>query len=325
MKKQTITDILKNSREHVVMRDYTTFRIGGVTDYFVEVFTIDELVRAVRKVVELKIPYFILGAGSNILFSDYGFPGLVIKNSTANIAVMKEKSQIIADSGVMLSRLILAAISNELTGLEFLYGVPGTVGGALYGNAGAYGQSVGDYLKNITLLETGNDSIPKIVQYDGSWMDFYYRETKLKKLNAQVKPVILSARFQFSQNQKEEILRKLNSFKEQRQRSQPIGLSAGCIFRNPIPIELKNITGSGTKGMPELPKERRAGYMLDKSGAKNLKVGAAEVSLKHANFIINKGGAKAQEIRTLIEEMRDKVDQKFGVTLEEEIEYVGQW
>ncbi|MEK7142909.1 MAG: UDP-N-acetylmuramate dehydrogenase [Patescibacteria group bacterium] len=326
MKKVKITEIIPKIREHQVMRDFTTLRVGGVADYFLEVFTADELVFAVRKAVELKIPYFILGNGSNILFSDYGFPGLVIKNSTANISFMNEKSQIMVDSGVSLGRLITEAVSNHLSGLEFLFGVPGTVGGAVYGNAGAYGSAIGDYVKNVTILNLDpKDGIPKIYQYDRSWMKFAYRDTSIKKLKGKMKPTILSVRFQLAQNQKEEILKKLNLFKEKRQQSQPVGLSCGCIFRNPIPKELQGFEGQGTKGMPELPTERRAGFLLDQAEAKKMKINQAEVSSKHANFIINKDGAKAADIRMLIEEMRAKVLEKFNIVLQEEIEYIGQW
>lgn len=326
MKKKKITDIIATVQEHVVIRNFTSLRVGGVADYFLEAKTVEELIQAVRAAVKLKIPYFILGGGSNIIFSDYGYPGLIIKNATSNIAIMKEKSQVIADSGVLLGRLIMECVSHDLAGLEFLYGVPGTVGGALYGNAGSFGKAIGDYLKNITLLKIDlKDGIPKIVQFDASWMVFDYRKSKLKTLKSKWKPVILSARFQFSQNQKEEIMRKLNTYKNQRWQSQPLGLSAGCIFKNPIPKELKDITGLGTKGMPELPKERRAGYLLDSAGAKKMKIGGAEVSSKHANFILNIDNAQATDIRMLIEEMREKVRQKFSLTLEEEIEYIGQW
>jgi len=324
--KKKITDLLADAKEHIVMRDYTTFKVGGVADFFIEVKTVDELIRAVKAAISLEMPYFILGNGSNILFSDYGFAGLVIKNSTSNIAIMKEVSQVIADSGVLLSRLIMEAISNDLAGLEFLYGVPGTVGGAVYDNAGAYGLSIGDYVKGLTILQIDpEDNIPKVIQQEASWMDFAYRSTKLKKIKSKMKPVILTARFQFSRNQKDELARRLNKYQKERVEHQPIGLSAGCVFKNPIPKELKNITGAGTRGMPELPKERTAGFMLEKSGVKKLKIGKAEVSDKHANFIINHDGAKANEIRSLIEEMREKVREKFDVTLEEEIEYVGQW
>jgi len=328
-KYKKITEILPDIKEHVVMRDYNTFHVGGVADYFYESRSSGDLVRVVRLALEHQIPYFILGNGSNVLFSDYGIPGIVIKNSSANIAVMKEKSQIITDSGVMLSRVIIEAAENDLSGLEFLYGIPGTIGGALYGNAGAWGHSIGDYVKNITLLIIDpKDDIPQrmqIVQYDHSWMNFGYRTSKLKKIKSKTKPVILSVKLQLAQNQKEDIMRKLNHFKEERFKTQPMGISAGCIFKNPIPQELKNITGRGTLCMPELPKERRAGFMLEKAGTKKMRVGDAEVSNIHANFIINKANAKASDIRTLIEEMREKVSQKYNITLEEEIEYIGQW
>lgn len=326
MKNKKLTDVLKGVREHVVMRDFTTLRIGGVADYFFEAKTIDDLIKSVRTAVDFKIPYFILGNGSNILFSDYGFAGLVIKNTTTNIAIMKEKSQVIVDSGVMLPRLIMELASNDLAGLEFLYGVPGTVGGALHGNAGAWGNAIGDYLKNLTVLEKDPETgIPKVSQYDASWLDFSYRSSKLKKIKSKEKPVILTARFQLARSQKEEIIRRLNAIQKKRQATQPIGLSAGSVFRNPIPKELKNISGSGTKNMPEFLKERTAGFMLDQVGAKKLKVGSAEVSNVHANFILNKNGAKGSEVRSLIEEMRASVNEKFSIVLEEEIEYIGQW
>lgn len=326
MKPKKISQINPDIREHVVLRDYATLKVGGVADYFFEAKKIEDLVRIIRLAVEYNISYFVLGGGSNVIFSDYGFPGIVIKNSTSSLAVLKEKSQIIADSGLPLARLIMEGTANGLTGPEFLFGVPGTVGGAVYGNAGAYGQAIGDYVKNLTLLKIDpKDNIPKIYQFASSWMDFEYRSSKLKKEKSRFRPVILSVRFQFAQNQKEEIMRKLNSFKENRLKTQPAGLSAGCVFKNPIPDELKNVTGKGSRGMPELPKERRAGFLLDQAGAKRLKVGDAIVSSKHANFILNNDGAKASDMRSLIEEMREKVRDKFGIILEEEIEYAGQW
>lgn len=321
-----IIDLIPDVQEHIVMRDKTSFKVGGVADYYYETKTINDLIKVVKIALQNKITYFILGNGSNILFSDYGYPGLVIKNMTSNIAVMKEKSQVIVDSGVMLARLIIEAANHELSGLEFLYGVPGTVGGAVYGNAGAYGHAIGDYIKNITLLTIDPEkNEPKIVQYKPEWFEFDYRNSKLKKIKSRAKPVILTIRFQFAQNQKTEIMRKIKFYQDDRIKTQPLEASAGCIFKNPIPKELKNIIGKGTKGMPDLPKQRRAGFMLDQAGVKKLQVQSAEVSDRHANFIVNKGNAKANEIRTLIEEMREKVKNKYNITLEEEIEYIGQW
>lgn len=325
MKNKKLIDILPQVQEHVVMRDFTSFHIGGVADYFFTAKTIDDLTKAVQAALTLKIPYFILGNGSNILFSDYGFAGLVIKNATANIAVMKEKSQVIVDSGVMLPRFVMEMASCDLSGLEFLNGVPGTVGGALYGNAGGWGNSIGDFVKNLTVLEEDENGKIKINQYDAAWMEFSYRSSKLKKLMARNKPIILTARLQLARNQKEEIIRRLNVIKEKRQKTQPVGLSAGSIFRNPHFRAMQNITGAGTKNMPAFPKERTAGFMLEQAGAKKLKIGSAEVSNVHANFIVNKNGAKATEVRSLIEQMRDLVKEKFDVDLTEEIEYIGQW
>lgn len=319
-----ISDLLP-VQEHVVMKDFTTFHVGGVADYFLEVKTTDELIQAVKTAVNLGIPYFILGNGSNILFSDYGFPGLVIKNSTLSISIMKEKSQVIVASGVNLARLIMELASNDLAGLEFLYGIPGTVGGAIYGNAGAWGNAIGDYVKNITLLEKDVDGKIKIRQVDAPQMEFSYRNSKLKKIKSKDKPVILVARLQCSLGQKEEIIRRIKEVQDKRKRAQPVGFSAGSIFRNPIFKEMGNFSGSGTKNMPEFPKEKTAGFMLDRTGVKKLKIGGAEVSWAHANFIVNADDAKAAEIRSLIEEMRARVHQKFGILLEEEIEYVGQW
>lgn len=326
MKNKKITDVLDGIREHVVMRDHTSFRIGGVADYFYEARKMDDLIKAVRTATSLKIPYFILGNGSNILFSDYGFAGIVIKNATSNIAILKEKSQVIVDSGVLLSHLVMDLASNDLAGLEFLYGIPGTVGGALYGNAGAWGSAIGDYLKNLTVLEQDPETgVPKVNQHDAGWMDFSYRSSHLKKIKSKEKPVILTARLQLAQSQRTEIIRRLNDVRQKREQKQPIGFSAGSIFRNPFLPELKNITGAGSKNMPEFPRERTAGFMLEQVGAKKLKNGSAEVSRLHANFIINQNGAKATEVRSLIEEMRRRVSEKFGLTLEEEIEYIGQW
>lgn len=322
-----LTTKLKDGlREHEVMREHTTMHVGGVADYYYEAKTIEDLIKAVDAAIEIKIPYLVIGAGSNIIFSDYGFPGLVIRNLTHNIAFMMEKSQVIVDSGVSLQKLILDAVSHNLAGLEFLFGIPGTVGGAIYGDAGANGQSIGDYVKYVTLLvpgEPGEKS--KIVQYRADWFEFGYRISKLKLMVGHKNPVILSARIQLAQSRQEEIMRRLNLWKNKRLSSQPDGWSAGSTFKNPILEGMENIVGTGRRSMPQLPKERTAGYMLEKSGAKKLKVGGAKVSPKHANFIINYSEAKAQDVRKLAEQMRNSVREKFNITLEEEIEYIGQW
>lgn len=313
-------------KEHELMRDHTTMHVGGVADFYYEATSVNDIVTAIKAAKELKMPYFLLGGGSNIIFSDYGFPGLVIKNNAQNTSFMNEKSQVIVDAGVPMTKLILEATSNNLSGLEFLYGIPGTIGGAVYGNAGANNQSIGDFIKNATvLIPGGEDEEPQIIQVDNKWFEFGYRSSKLKKAPASQKPIILTLHLQLAQNRQEEIMRRLNNFKKKKWDAQPVGMSAGCIFKNPIPETLVNVTGRGSKNMPEFPKERTAGYMLESAGAKKLKIGDVRVSSKHANFIVNQGTAKAQEVRQLAEAMRDVVAKKYDINLCEEVEYIGRW
>jgi len=323
-KSSILHEKLKNGlKDHEVMRDHTTMHVGGVADFYFEARSIEDIQKAVELAIELEIPYVILGNGSNVIFSDFGFPGLVIRNLTNNIAFLMEKSQVIVDAGVALQKLILESVSHNLSGLEFLFGIPGTVGGAIYGNAGAYGQAIGDYVKSVTLLIPGEKT--EIVQQDVSWFEFGYRSTKLKKTQGYNKPIILSAKIQLAQSRQEEIMRRLNKWKNERLSRQPEGFSCGSFFKNPIPTGLENFTGSGRKSMPILPKERTAGFMLEKIGAKKMKMGGAKVASKHANYIINAENASSQDIRNLAEQMRNAVRERFDVTLEEEVEYVGQW
>lgn len=312
------------------MRDHTTMKVGGVADFYYEAKTINNLIKAVKTAIDAETPYFVLGNGSNVIFSDFGFPGLVIKNATNGLAILKNESQAIVDSGLSLQKLILEATSEDLSGLEFLFGIPGTVGGAIYGNAGAQGQSIGDYVKSVTVLISDhiNDDQkiePKVVQVDGPWLEFGYRTSKLKKIKGYRKPIILSARIQLARSRKDEIMRRLQAWQQRRGQTQPTGFSSGSIFKNPVSLNSGDLVGSGSKNMPTFPRERTAGFMLEKAGAKKLKVGGARVSSKHANFILNFDNAKAQDVRQLAEQMRGAAQNKFDVGLEEEIEYVGQW
>ena len=300
-------------REHVSLRDMTSIHIGGVCDYFVDAKTIDDLITAIIAAKEDKIPYFILGGGSNILISDFGFPGLVIKNSTSNISILPDKSQIIADSGVNLGQLILRAISVGLGGLEPLYGIYGTLGGAVYGNAGAYGVEIFNFIKNVTLLNPDN----KIQSVDRDWFEPTYRSSKLKK-NKKKDYVILTIKIQLAQNKREQLLENLGKYKGQRDdKFKALGPSCGSIFKNPIP-------GKAFRDK-ELAKRNSAGYLLESIGAKNIRYGDAGIYQNHANIIENKGQATAREVRVLVEELKEKVKEAHGKNLQEEIEYVGQW
>jgi UDP-N-acetylmuramate dehydrogenase len=308
MKKSDLSSILGGRlKEHQVLRDFTTVKVGGVADYFWEAKTQEDLIRAVMAALKLKIPYFILGIGSNVVISDIGFPGLVILNHTANLSFIEEKSQVIVDSGVLLARLIMEAVSRDLGGLETLAGIPGTVGGAIYNNASAWGKAIGDYVKKLTLLLPTEGSKAKIVRYRRDWMKFGYHQSILKlnkKKNPSFPPVILSVLLQLAHNKKEEILRTIQHYQRWRAKNQPAGFSCGSVFLNPGNVA-----------------EQSAGYLIDHSGLKGLKVGRAVVSKKHAN----RDRASAPDIRMLAEKVRDEVTRQKGIILQEEIEYIGHW
>jgi len=308
---RNLQNVLGNDlKQNVVLRDYVSIGVGGVADFFYVAKDIASLTAAVSAAYKEKIPYFILGGGYNVVPSDRGFPGLVIKNESSNILFSPDFSTVIVDSGVNLGRLISLSAGRDLGGLEFLYGVPSTVGGAIYGNAGSANHSIGDFVKSVTFLMPTDEEL-RVVKHDPSWMNFSYRSTKLKAdfKEEKYKPVILTAKLQLVQRRKDEILRALKENIEIKKEKQPLGeRSAGSFFKNPGNVP-----------------EKAAGYLLEQSGAKKLRVGGASFSKKHANFLINKKNATADDIKTLAKEAKEKVKEKFDVDLNEEIEYIGRW
>lgn len=300
--------------ENVLLRDFTSMGVGGVADYFYRAQKVDELVGAVSYLSKNQIPYFVLGGGYNIIVSDMGFPGVAIKNEVKDIVFSGDSTEVIVGSGVEIGRLLMDSASRDFGGLEFLFGVPGTIGGAVYGNAGAFGHSIGDFVKSATILLPGNgERETKIVRHTAKWFEFGNRTSKLKELSKlhsfENKPIILSVKLQLCQSRKDVILRKMQENLKTKRSTQPLGVkSAGCFFKNP---------GIG--------KEQAAGFLLDRSGAKRFKVGDAVVSKIHANFIVNKNKATADDIRRLAGQMKDAVRAEFRTILEEEIEYVGKW
>lgn len=288
---------------------HTTMGVGGLAKFYFEARTIEELTTAVAEARENSIDYRVVGTGSNILVSDDGFYGLIIANRTSNISMDPDNRQIICDSGVPLVRLITFAAEHSLSGLEPLYGIPGTVGGAIYGNAGAHGVEITNYLRFITVV-LGDGKIEK---YNTDWLEAGYRESKLKRLNEKNAPIILVAGFQFQPRKAEDIQNEITKYRQWRLKHQPLkDRTSGSIFRNP-------------SGSSAGEKESSAGYLLESVGAKKMKVGGAEVTGQHANWIRNNGRATAADIRRLIEELKTKVAEKQQVGLKEEIEYIGQW
>jgi len=285
-------------KRNEVLAPYTYFRIGGPAAFFFEARKMDDLIDAVLLAQELKIDYFVLGEGSNLLVSDKGFKGMVIKNSCRRIEVSKNK--ITAQSGTKLNDLVNMATDCSLTGLESCAGIPGTVGGAVYGNAGAFGHSIGEVLCEGVLLK--KDGQLDIVDKD--YFDFAYRESKLKRSG----DVLLSASFELKNGRKERIRLKVEKNLAERKKRLPWKRnSAGCFFKNIVTCDGKKIS---------------AGFLLDQVGAKELEVGGAGVYTKHANVFMNRGNAKAKEVKKLARILRGRVKKRFGIELEQEVMYL---
>jgi len=282
-----------------VLAPYTYFKIGGACDFFFEAKNTDDFIHAVLLAKELNIRYFILGGGSNLLVSDKGFKGMVIKNSCRKIEVNKNK--ITAQSGSKLNDLVNAARDSSLTGIEFCAGIPGTVGGAVCGNAGAFGHSIGELLCEAVLLKKEGG----IELVDQTYFEFDYRESNLKKTG----DVLLSAAFQLKKGKKERIKLKVDKNLAERNKRLPWKRnSAGCFFKNIVTYDGNKIS---------------AGFLLDQVGAKKLEVGGAGVFRKHANVFINKGNAKAKEVKKLARILKGRVKKRFGIELKEEVVYLG--
>ena len=295
---------------NIVLKDYDSIGVGGVADYFLVVNKIDDLIKAASIAYKLNIPYIVIGGGYNIVPSDSGFPGLVIKNECSNMAFSGENSQVIVDSGLPLAKLINISAGKEFGGLEFLFGIPGTVGGAVYGNAGAFSYEIGDFVKSVILLMPVDGEM-SIVKKNPQWMEFAYRTSKLKKdySSQKFKPIILTVKLQLVKRRRDEILGLMQENLNIKKEKQPLNeKSAGSFFKN----------------IDETP-EHSAGYLLDKIGAKKMRIGGATFSKKHANFLINQKKANADDIRRLADKARAAVKEKFDLELEEEVEYIGKW
>jgi len=308
-----IKSLIKKLEDYVNLSPFTTLDIGGPAEFFVTVGNVEELANTLIRARSIGVPYKVIGHGSNIVVSDKGFHGLIICNKADGLNVDINQGRVIADSGVPLSRMILEAASRGLGGLEPLYGIPGTVGGAIINNAGAHGVSVSQFFKSSSVLASSE----KILNCRASWFKFGYRNSKLKFDRSPSPPVILSAIFQFQKRKKDDALSDIAKHKGWREEHQPIGeKTCGSIFRNPLQSDNAKDTNE---------QAQTAGFLLDKAGAKKFMVGGARVSRKHANWIINQNHSSARDIRNLIDKMREAVEEKFSLTLKEEVEYVGNW
>jgi UDP-N-acetylmuramate dehydrogenase len=284
-------------RPDVILAPYTTFGIGGKTDLFFRAKDPDKLTLAIRAAQKARVPLFLLGGGSNVLVSDSGFRGLVIKNECRGILVNRE--EVTCQSGALLEDVVGQACTHGLSGLEFAAGIPGTVGGAVRGNAGAFGKSVGDPLAKAVILTAEGD----IKEVGKEYFRFGYRDSSLK----QTREVLLSATFQLSRCSRVEIEGRMAQNLKKRKESLPWEeKSAGCFFKNVL------LNGQRVS----------AGLLLDQVGAKKMNRGDAQVFAGHANILINAGDASAADVRGLAAKLQRKIKDKFSIKLEPEVVYI---
>lgn len=289
-------------RDHVLtdepMKQHTTFKIGGPADYFLVPETGEEVGEIIKICRKTDTPYFILGNGSNLLVGDGGYRGAVIQVYRNMSAVTVEGTTITAQAGALLSAVAAAAKNASLTGFEFAGGIPGTVGGAAVMNAGAYGGEMKDVLVEVTVM----DAEGKIFAIPAEKLELGYRTSVIKKAGY----IVLEAKIRLKEGDQEAIRERMKELTIQRTTKQPLEYpSAGSTFKR--------------------PEGYFAGKLVMDSGLRGYQVGGARISEKHCGFVINAGDATAKDVRTLMDNVRDIVYEKYGVTLEPEVKFLGEF
>ena len=321
--------LLPGIQKNISLSNHTTFRIGGAARYFYVAKSKEEIIAAVGWAKANPpaggLPFFVLGGGSNLLVSDRGFDGLIVRiqNLTLRLRSGQEFTIIEAGVGVPLAKLVAESVNNGLTGLEWAMGIPGTIGGAVFGNAGAYGHSISENVEEVRVINgEGKEAKEAIVKKEDC--GFGYRESIFKKTGDIILEVVLKLRA----GDKEKSQALIKDIISNRQGKIPTYHSAGSVFKN---YELRNTdyeTDPLIKRFPELREKIKGGkiavgYLIEQCGLKGEKVGNAMIAQEHANFIVNLGGAKAEDVVALIKLCKEKVKEKFGIELEEEIRYLG--
>lgn len=286
-------------KQNEPLSKHTTFDIGGPAKYFAAVKTKEEVLEAIDFAKSKKLPFFILGGGSNILINDNGYDGLIIKIKIGGVNVVGEK--IMAGAGVLLSQLVNESAQNGLSGLEWAVGIPGTIGGAVNGNAGAYGRAISESVDEISVLaEDGGQWKEK--KYSNKECHFEYRKSKFKHLAN--KEIILEVSLKLEKSDAEKIKEEIKKIVLQRKGKIPPQPSAGCVF--------KNVKKDGQL-------VAAVGKLVEECGLKGVKSGGAEIPHLHGNYVVNTGGAKAEDVVRLINLCKQKVKDRFNLELEEEI------
>ena len=298
-----LSDLQQRSRRNEPLSRHTTARLGGPAELLIVTQTTDELVEVCQRADEIEMPFVVLGGGANILVSDAGVRGLVIINRAKEIKFTARgvQARVEVDSGANLITLARDCIERGYAGMEWAIGVPGTVGGAVVGNAGAHGADIGSNLYMAKLLKRGAG--PEY--WTNRQLQFAYRKSALKQYAAHERPIVLNAIFDLKMDYRANLERRASELNSKRKASQPPGASIGSMFKNP-------------------PNDY-AGRLIEAAGLKGKRMGGAMISDKHANFFVNTGDATASDVKALIDLAHEAVLKEFGIDLALEVELVGEW
>ncbi len=309
-------------QKNISLKNLTTFRVGGKAQYFFEAKNQEEVIEALQWAQQKRLLFFVLGGGSNVLINDKKYKGLVIKVQSSKFKVQSFENGfkvIEVEAGVSLGRLVGVANEEGLAGMEWAMGIPGTVGGAVCGNAGSFGQSMADIVESVKVIDTANFQF-SIFNFQKNKCEFGYRDSIFKH-NKNL--IILSAKIKLPIGNKEEIKNKMKDFFILKKQTQPIEYySAGSIFKNQeLGIKKQELL----EKFPELKKFQEKGFIptawfIEKAGLKTKQIGRAQVSQKHSNFIVNMGGARACDVKKLIDFVKKKIKKEFDIVLTEEVQ-----
>jgi len=308
-------------QERVDLKPYTYMKVGGQARFLVDVKNAEDLASAVAFAKKQKVPFVVLGAASNVVVADSGFPGLVIRMQMRGIE--RKENTLTADAGVPNAVLVARTVADGLSGLEWAIGIPGTVGGSVRGNAGCFGGEIKDVLQTVRVFNTETG---KVAEHDSVFCHFGYRESVFKR---HPNLIILSATFTLRPGNPEVSQRMVRHYTAGRSKSQDIGeSSAGCMFKN-----VAWPTGDAQRKrllhfLPQLAEFTQfptipAGFLIDHLGLKGRAIGGVSISKKHGNYMINRGNARAEEVVMLVGLVKEYVHRKYDLHLEEEIQYIG--
>lgn len=308
----TVHDFEKN----IPLAQFTSFKIGGIARYFYRAKTSDDAVSAIACARAENVPYVVLSGGTNVLVSDTGFDGLVVKMENSGVSITGATASV--KSGLSMAVLATKTVEAGLTGLEWGIGIPGKVGGAIRGNAGCFGRDISMNIKRVRVLYEQDD----VVWMDVRQCQFAYRDSLFKR---HPEWVILEAEFVLEKGESELGKQKLREYTEYRRHTQPQGVSsAGSLFMNPLISDVSsNIADEARSAGVERNGRIPAGWLIDKVGLKGKQIGGVRISEKHGNFFLNAGTGTAEEMVMLISFAKQQVRDQLGVQLHEEVHYIG--